>query len=236
LLIMPSLVRIIARSPRSAKDRRSRKDVGQVPDGDGRSRAAEVVAGVLDRAAGIGARGCADRLLEECGSLGAALATSPRPPGQIPADEAGTAPHPEAVQRAVLLALRDSGIEGQIIAGTRDLARYLRVRIGWLPTEQIRVLFLGGENRLLRDEAVAEGLRDEVVLPVRRIVHRALDLDARGIILVHNHPSGNAEPSQNDLSATRLLYAVCKPLEILLHDHIVVASGGWTSLRLRGLL
>jgi DNA repair protein RadC len=104
------------------------------------------------------------------------------------------------------------------------------------PLEQLRVLFLDRHMYLLGDEVIARGGVDEVPLALRGIVHRALDLGAAGLILVHNHPSGNPEPSAADLSATALLASVCRPLGILVHDHLIVASAGWSSFRARGLV
>ena len=97
-------------------------------------------------------------------------------------------------------------------------------------------MFFDRANRLLDDVVIVEGAADEVVLPLRRIVRLALNLEAAGLVLAHNHPSGNAEPSRADLTATRDLVDLCRRLEIAVLDHIVVARGGWTSLYLKGLM
>lgn len=136
----------------------------------------------------------------------------------------------------MLHVLRDEALPGMEIGGTEALARYLRADMGWRPCEQLRILFLGTGNRLLADEVMFEGSIDSAPLLPRPIVHRALDLGARGIILIHNHPSGDPEPSRADAEATHHLVAACRPLEIAVHDHLIVARGGWTSLRLKGLL
>lgn len=102
--------------------------------------------------------------------------------------------------------------------------------------EQLHVLFLDRENRLLAGDTVARGTVDEVALPLRSIVHRALDVGASAVILVHNHPSGNPAPSQGDIEATRQLVTVCRPLDIALLDHVILAAGGTTSLRGLGLV
>jgi DNA repair protein RadC len=136
----------------------------------------------------------------------------------------------------MLRALRDEALTGAEISGTEALARYLRADMGYRPCEQLRILFLATGNRLLADEVVIEGSIDSASVLPRPIVHRALELGATGIIAVHNHPGGSPEPSRADIEATRYLVTACRPLEIEVHDHLIVARGGWTSLRLKGLL
>ena len=67
-------------------------------------------------------------------------------------------------------------------------------------------------------------------------MRRALELGATALILAHNHPSGDPDPSGDDIAATRRIVAAAEPLGISVHDHVIVAGGGWTSFRARGLL
>lgn len=75
-----------------------------------------------------------------------------------------------------------------------------------------------------------------IALPVRAIVERALREDAHGLILAHNHPSGDPTPSDADRAASRTLRYTLAPLGILLHDHLIFANGRWSSLRALRLL
>jgi DNA repair protein RadC len=175
-------------------------------------------------------------LISEFGSLAAVLAASPRRRDRLLASHGEASHHLSAIRGAMLHALRERALAGAEIAGTEALARYLRADMGYRPGEQIRILFLAAGNRLLADEVMMEGSIDSAALLPRPIVHRALDLGASGIILVHNHPGGSPDPSRADLDATRVLVAACRPLEIAVHDHLIVARGGWTSLRVEGLL
>lgn len=136
----------------------------------------------------------------------------------------------------MLHALREEALLGPEIAGTEELARYLRADLAYRPLELFRVLFLGTGNRLLADEVMFQGSIDSAGMLPRPIIHRALDLGASGLVMIHNHPSGSPEPSRADLDATYDLIAACKPLDIIVHDHLIVAKSGWTSLRLKGLM
>jgi DNA repair protein RadC len=136
----------------------------------------------------------------------------------------------------MLHALRNEVLMGPTIGGTEALARYIRAELGHRPCEQLRFLYLATENRLLADEVMFEGSIDVAYMLPRPIVHRALELGASALIMIHNHPGGSAEPSEADIKVTSKLIEVCRPLEIRVHDHLIVARGGWTSLRLRGLI
>jgi DNA repair protein RadC len=70
----------------------------------------------------------------------------------------------------------------------------------------------------------------------REILKRALELHAMAIILVHNHPSGDPSPSDDDIDVTREIKAAANMLQIALHDHVIVGNGRCFSLRSNGLM
>lgn len=175
-------------------------------------------------------------LIAEFGSLGAALAATGSRRKRLLAGYPAAARHLEAITAAMLHALQGEVLSGTEIAGTEALARYLRAVMGYGTCEQIRILFLATGNRLLADEMMFQGSIDSAPLLPRPIIFRALELGASGLIIVHNHPGGSPEPSPADLDATRALACACRPLEIIVHDHLIVARGGWTSLRMTGLM
>ncbi|RYD83410.1 MAG: hypothetical protein EOP61_41330, partial [Sphingomonadales bacterium] len=83
---------------------------------------------------------------------------------------------------------------------------------------------------------VSEGSIDQAAVHIREIIKRALELNSAALILVHNHPSGDPQPSRQDIALTRELIAAAKPLGIAVHDHIVVGTAGQASLRALGLI
>lgn len=164
------------------------------------------------------------------------LFTSAREQARVAGNHPQALRHLSAIARAATESARHEALGGDMLAGLDAVARYLRLDLGYAPLETVRVLMLSALNRLLADETVARGSASIAPLSVRPIVHRALDLGAAGLILVHNHPSGSPEPSRQDIEVTRALVAACRPLDLSVHDHLIVARGGWTSLRTRGLL
>ncbi len=121
-----------------------------------------------------------------------------------------------------------------VITSWSALLAYVRVALAEEPREQFRTLFLDKRNRLLRDELVAHGTIDHAPVYPREVVRRALEVSAAAIILVHNHPSGDPEPSRADIEMTRKIVEAAKLFEIQVHDHLVIGRDGTASLRALG--
>ena len=142
-----------------------------------------------------------------------------------------------AIARAAALRLLKRRVEAQpVLAGWQALSDYLHASMAHRMTESVRVLHLNAKNMLIRDELCWEGSIDRSAIHVREIVRRALELGSVSLILVHNHPSGDPAPSKQDIAVTRELVAALKPLDIQLHDHLIVAASGHASLRSLGLV
>ena len=128
-------------------------------------------------------------------------------------------------------------MKGRPVLGSwQSLLDYLHADMAHLAIERVRVLFLNNKNMLIADEAVQEGSVDESAVYIREVMRRALDLHATAIIVVHNHPSGDPAPSQQDIRLTRDLAEAGRHLNVTLHDHIIIGAKGHSSLRAMGLI
>lgn len=134
----------------------------------------------------------------------------------------------------MLHALKGEVTGRSIVSSADALISYLKVDLAGATEEQLRVLFLNTRNELLREEQTFPGSATGVTIRPRPIIKRALELGATAIILVHNHPSGDPTPSEEDISATAALVAAARPLEIVVHDHIIIGHKAWTSLKSNG--
>ena len=140
------------------------------------------------------------------------------------------------IARAAALRLLESQVSKRpVLSSWQALLDYLQADMAHEPIERVRVLFLNSKNMLIANEAMWEGSVDESAVYVRDVVRRALDLHATAIIIVHNHPSGDPSPSQQDIRITRDLAEACRHLRITLHDHVIVGANGHSSLRGMGL-
>jgi DNA repair protein RadC len=123
-----------------------------------------------------------------------------------------------------------------IVRTARDAAELVRPMFVELRAEKLAVLHLDDDRRLL---GLAEGEMEaeaEISLPVRSIVVDALRFGSAGLVLAHNHPSGDESPSAADVETTRRLAVVLAELGIALHDHLVFGGGRTSSFRALGLL
>jgi len=100
--------------------------------------------------------------------------------------------------------------------------------------ERFHVLYLDRKNRLISDECLSIGTVDHVPVYPREVLRRALALNATALIIVHNHPAGDPEPSPADIAMTKEIQKGCKVMGLTLHDHIIVGIGREASLRTRG--
>lgn len=115
----------------------------------------------------------------------------------------------------------------------RELAR---ARLGGLTKEEFWVILTDSQNRLLRFEQVSRGTVDQTPAYPREILELALRHHASGVILVHNHPGGNPNPSRQDRELTDTLSRLSSELGLRLLDHLIVAGDDFVSFRASGLL
>ena len=123
-----------------------------------------------------------------------------------------------------------------ILSSWAALLDYLRADMAHLTIERVRVLFLNSRNMLIRDEHMGDGSVDQAAIYTRQVIKRALDLSASAVILVHNHPSGNPNPSKQDIAITREIAEAGRRLGISVHDHVIIGKEGHVSLRTKGLI
>jgi DNA repair protein RadC len=142
----------------------------------------------------------------------------------------------KAVQAAAEQIARQEIVDKPVIGSWKKLLDYLRMAMAEEKIEQFRVLFLDNKNALIADEQQQRGTVNHTPVYPREVVKRALLLQASAIILVHNHPSGDPTPSQDDIAMTKEVAAAADKLGISVHDHIIIGRKGHASLRSLGYL
>ena len=121
------------------------------------------------------------------------------------------------------------------IRAPRDVAERLILQMGRLEREELRVVLLNTKNVVLRVATVYQGNVSSSLVRVGELYRDAVRLDASGLILVHNHPSGDPTPSPDDLHLTAEALAAGRLLDIELLDHLVIGHDAFVSLRERGV-
>jgi DNA repair protein RadC len=121
------------------------------------------------------------------------------------------------------------------IRSPRDIADRLLLQMGRLEREELRVVLLNTKNVVLRVTTLYQGNVSSSLVRVGELFRDAVRLNATGLILVHNHPSGDPTPSPDDLHLTAEALAAGRLLDIDVLDHLVVGHDAWVSLRDRGV-
>ena len=129
-----------------------------------------------------------------------------------------------------------AGLEKRTIRSPKDAVEEFLPYLRDLNKEVFKVILLNSANRILRDIDITQGTLNASLVHPREVFKAAIDHHAASIILMHNHPSGNAEPSSEDLAITEQLRQAGQVMGIPVRDHIIIAAGSFTSLAERGYL
>jgi len=126
--------------------------------------------------------------------------------------------------------------EKTIIRSPEDVAAIMIPRLRDATREMFFVLVLDSKNGLVREIELTSGTLNASLVHPREVFKAAIDHRAASVIVVHNHPSGNLEPSREDLQVTKQLQEAGKIVDIPLHDHVIIAGNAYASMAERGLL
>jgi DNA repair protein RadC len=122
------------------------------------------------------------------------------------------------------------------IASKDDVTKILAPHMMFLPQEEFRVMLLDAKQKLIRVETVSLGSLDKALVEPRDVFRPAITFNAASLVIVHNHPSGDTQPSEQDVLLTRELCMCGIILSIEVLDHIIIGVRDHVSFKERGLL
>jgi len=120
---------------------------------------------------------------------------------------------------------KENKLVGNKMSGTEELLKYLNLEMCNLKVEEFKVIFLDTQNVILDIKTLFQGTLDKSHIYPRELVKEVFAKNAKSVIFVHNHPSGNITPSKADISFTNNMRFLLKELEINLLDHIIIGNG-----------
>ena len=123
-----------------------------------------------------------------------------------------------------------------LLSSPQTAVDFARVKLGGSPHELFMVIYLNTKNEVIDYEVIHEGTVDKAVIYPRRIVERALAHHASGLLLIHNHPSGHTQPSEEDKRITRTISEATRTMDIRVLDHIIVGKDEYFSFLENSLL
>ena len=130
------------------------------------------------------------------------------------------------------LAYEDSAF----ITTTDALIEFCRCAMGYSDVEVLRTIYVDTKLKVIDTEILQKGTVSSVNINPREIVVQALKKNASGIIMVHNHPSGDPRPSNNDIDATKRVKDACEAVGIKLHEHLIITPSSYYSFSQRHLV
>ncbi len=126
--------------------------------------------------------------------------------------------------------------EKQKIISSKQAYDILKSKLTDLPYEEFWVIFMNRRNSVIRTECISRGGISGTVVDVRLILKPAIEYLASGIILSHNHPSGNLKPSHEDILLTKKVKEAAKLIDVSLQDHIIIGDSSYMSMADEGLM
>ncbi len=144
----------------------------------------------------------------------------------------------KVIRESATLYLQEASGEAEVLRDPERLGDFWRMRIGHLKHEVFAVAYLDSAHRLLRDgvETLQEGTIDRAAVYPRRVVESALKRQAAALVLAHNHPNGNVEPSAQDKVVTRAIVLAAETISLRVVEHLIVSASETFSFRKAGLL
>ena len=175
-------------------------------------------------------------LLDELGDFNRVISASPDRLRRISGVGDAVVQELKIVEAAAHRLARAKIMNSHIISSWDAVLDYCHTVMAHRDTEQFRVLFLDRKNVLIADEEQGSGTVDHVPVYPREVVKRALELNASSLILVHNHPSGDPTPSDDDIAMTSQIADAASALSITLHDHLIIGRSRELSFKSQGLI
>jgi DNA repair protein RadC len=117
------------------------------------------------------------------------------------------------------------------LSNQEDVYNYLKCRMADTSQEMLIVLFLDAKNRLMDNKLLKQGKVGDIAFDIRDIIALSLERKAHGVILAHNHPTGDVQPTPEDTASTREVFKALGYAGVELVDHLIVASTGYYSMR-----
>lgn len=119
---------------------------------------------------------------------------------------------------------------GEVLSSSQEVLRYAKMKLAGLEHEVFMVIYLNTQNEVIGDEILVEGTIDQLYIHPRQLMTRALNMSARGIILLHNHPSGTPSPSPADIQLTRSIKIAAEAMRLDILDHLIITRNSCYSI------
>jgi len=132
--------------------------------------------------------------------------------------------------------LKEKSLPKIKIKTTKDIVDYFMPYMRDTKREIFKVVLLDGKNKIIKDVTISEGTLNKGIVHPREVIKEAITEAASALILLHNHPSGEPEPSQEDIEITNRLISACEVVGIRVLDHVILGDDRYYSFFNEGLI
>lgn len=132
--------------------------------------------------------------------------------------------------------IEETTVDKVKISSSKHAYEVIQSKLSDLPHEEFWVIFMNRSNTIIKTECISKGGVSGTVVDVRLILKPAIECLASGIILAHNHPSGNLKPSHEDVHLTKKVKEAAKLLDIIIQDHLIIGDQTYFSFADEGVL
>lgn len=116
------------------------------------------------------------------------------------------------------------------------LVDYIRFNIGFKEQEEFFLVLLNNKGKVIKAESMYKGTSDASTVAIDEVLRKALLLKTKYIVIAHNHPSGNINPSEADIKITNAIFSGCRHVGLVFLDHLIVSTDSYFSFKKQGLL
>ena len=136
----------------------------------------------------------------------------------------------------VVKSLEEEIFNKDVISSPQSVYDFSKVKLSHIENEVLMVIYLNTKNHVQGHEIIDEGTVDTAIVYPKKIVKSVIEKKASSVILVHNHPSGICEPSNDDIRLTSAVKDSLKPVDVKVLDHIISGKSGYFSFREKNLI
>jgi len=132
--------------------------------------------------------------------------------------------------------LKEKNLSKVKIKTSQDIVGYFIPYLRDMKKEVFKVVLLDGKNKIIKDVTISEGTLTKSIVHPREVIKEAVTESAAALVLIHNHPSGEPQPSQDDIEITDRIISACEVVGIRILDHIIIGDNNYFSFFNEGLM
>ena len=128
------------------------------------------------------------------------------------------------IKEISLLYYKQQAEQLPVTQSKEDLINYCKAKLGFLPNEEFWMISLDSKKAIVKEDLISKGLTDKTPVYPKQVIEKAMKNGASSILLLHNHPNGNPQASQQDITITKAIDIPARVLNISIYDHIIIAQ------------